>query len=91
MATISPIHPAYAAQQIGVLPPNMLTPASGIAPYYPGPGMPYSSMPSMMSTQPVMGATPYYPPPPAAPPTVYGYPQTQPGCLDHPEGCCIGL
>lgn len=43
MATISPIHPAYAAQQIGVLPPNMLTPASGIAPYYPGPGMPYSS------------------------------------------------
>lgn len=43
MATISPIHPAYATQQIGVLPPNMLTPASGIAPYYPGPGMPYSS------------------------------------------------
>ncbi|KAI7876389.1 hypothetical protein K492DRAFT_198495 [Lichtheimia hyalospora FSU 10163] len=90
MSTISPIHPVYATQ-MGAIPPNMLTPASGMAPYYPGAGMPYSSMPSMMGAQPAMAATPYYPPPPAAPPTVYGYPQTQPGCLDHPEGCCIAL
>lgn len=42
MSTISPIHPAYATQ-MGALPPNMLTPASGMAPYYPGAGMPYST------------------------------------------------